>query len=224
MPKTVYVVGADGYKSSYVNWLEMEQIDDFSAADLIFLTGGGDWNNDLYSEPNSGLLNFDKSYDAYEMSYINRAIEEGKKIFGTCRGYQALPFIGGLSGSVFQNIRHSYYHDIKTYDGKSLICNSLHHNLPNFTKLKEGIDYIPLAWTSPSKIHINGWRQNIKQDRDIEAAYFPKLGVNGSKAMGYQWHQELLFANGYTKEHQKLIDNTLEWGKKQLDLFMEDKL
>jgi anthranilate/para-aminobenzoate synthase component II len=214
----IFVVG--GY-NAYANWAEREFTDNFEEAQLIWFIGGSDWSPKYYNQPDGGYLHCDEECDKYEMFYMQRAIAQGKKIFGTCRGAQILPCVGGLKGSIFQHIYHPFYHTCSTYDSKELVFNSLHHNLVCLNNLKEGTDYKLLAWSKPSSFHLNGYDKDIQQTKDAEVVFYPKLGNKGAMALGIQAHPEIIYSGG---RFSKYANETIEWCQNTLNKFLNNKL
>ena len=207
--RKIFVIGG---VNSYACWLQGVIVKDIREANLVVIIGGADWGSKYYNQPDIGhyVGDFPES-DAWEMGWIQLAIKLNKKIIGICRGAQILPCLVG--GSIFQHVRHSYNHFIETYDGQKLETNSLHHQLACLDNVKPE-DYKLLAWANPSPFHMNGWDQDVPQERDAEIVFYPTIGGG---ALGIQGHPEMMCKT-------KWYEDTVNWCQNQLNLFMEDKL
>jgi hypothetical protein len=212
--RKIYVAGVGNQCYGYSNWLQgtgfVKNIED---CDLVLGLGGSDVSSHYYNQKDSGLLHCNYSTDKLEYRDFKRAIELGKKIVGTCKAAQWASALSG--GAIFQHINHPYRHKIKTFDGKELLMNSLHHNMIDLSNLKENEDYSLLGWTENlSPYHINGDKENIECFKEPEVVFFKK-----TKWLGFQNHNEMLYRNG-DKDCQK----TIEWSQEILNRFMDDKL
>ena len=100
----------------------------------------------------------------------------------------------------------SFYHKIKTYDGKELEMTSTHHQAAfPFNLPKE--NYKILGWTENMlDFHQDGNQQEMHPEKECEVVYYPKtncLGIQPHPEMmkieseGVRWCQNLLlkFAN-----------------------------
>lgn len=196
----------------YANWLQSNGIvNDIHKADLVLGLGGSDISPHYYNQPDSGLLHCCPGIDKQEYEDYKRAIELGKKIVGTCKGAQWAAVLAG--GALFQDIHHPYYHTVTTFDGRKMECNSLHHNMADLSKLKEGEDYRLLAWTEGlSPHHINGYRENVPCHKEPEVVFYPKINF-----LGFQNHNEMMF------RRNKELD-FIQWSRGLLNNLMESKL
>lgn len=185
------------------NWLSSKRITSFMDAEVIVFPGGGDVSPLLYNEPVGKWTYFSASTDTHQISIFKNALKQGKAMIGICRGLQLLHVMAG--GKLVQDVQHSNMHRLNTYDGELLVTNSLHHQQVMFDGMKEGIDYVLLAWAStPSPYHLAGNNQDYnfgKDYKDPEVVYYPKIN-----AIGIQGHPE--FTN--------MPEETRDWFEKQV--------
>lgn len=196
----------------YCNWIrDKEFTHKMKEADLVVGIGGSDVSNIYYNQPDSGKLHCYPEFDKYEYEHYLKAISLKKPIVGICKGAQWASALSG--GAIFQNIIHPHHHFIETNDGQRFIVNSLHHNLIDLSQLKENEDYKMLAWANHlSPIHINGYNQNIKCEKEPEIVWFKKINF-----LGFQMHPEMMHYNSK-------FDSTMSYFKNLLNLFMVGNL
>lgn len=211
--RIIYVAGHGKNCAGYSNWLEPDDFtDDIEKATLVLGLGGSDVGNQYYNEPDSGYLYCSPEIDKREHKDYKKAIELGKPIVGICKGSQWLGALAG--GTVFQDISHPSYHEIKTYDNKELWTNSLHHNMVCLDKLKENQDYKLLAWADNlSPHHINGYGKDIPCEKEPEVVFYPKIN-----ALGFQNHNEMIVHN-YFK-----FGPVIDWSNDTVDKFLSNNL
>jgi putative glutamine amidotransferase len=170
--------------------LEPDQASKVAAClDGIVLSGGGDVDPALYGGgPVPELRGVDARRDAYELALVRHALELGLPMLGTCRGCQLLNV--ALGGTLVPHLadtdgRHcardrwaETVHTVSVREGSLLHTvlgadligvNSLHHQA--VAEVGAGLRVV-------------GWAD----DGVIEAVE----GVDGTRALGVQWHPELL--------------------------------
>jgi putative glutamine amidotransferase len=168
----------------------------YERLDGVFLAGGVDVDPATYGEAKHDLCGrTDPDRDAVELRLTRWAIDDGKPVFGVCRGLQLINVARG--GSLFQDcaaeyagsIKHDYYptqgyprnyraHDVSVAEG-SLVgrafraphawVNSMHHQAVR--GLGEGLNAV--AWAP---------------DGLVEAVE----GTGEAWLLGVQWHPESL--------------------------------
>jgi len=184
---------------------------DITKADLCMGIGGSDVSAKYYNQPDSGHLRCNPQTDYYEYRDYQKAIQLGKKIVGVCKGAQWSIALAG--GAIFQDVTHPGEHKVKTFNGKELWVNSLHHNLADLSNLKEEEDYKLLAWAENlSPYHINGHNQNIPCEKEPEVYYLPKINF-----LSFQNHPEILYRNSNFKE-------TMDWTLNVFEKFTNNSL
>lgn len=208
--RLIYVIGGFGSCHGYSNWLDGDLTTSMEESSLCLGLGGSDVQAKYYNQPDSGHLSCSPETDKREYQDYKRAIKLGKKIYTTCKGLQWGSALAG--GAIFQHVNHPYHHTIKTFDGKTLPVNSLHHNLCDLSKLKENEDYKLLAWTKLSKVHIDGYGNDIPCEKEPEGVYFPKINL-----LGFQNHPEL-------QNNNPQFEETMNWHREVLEKFLADKL
>lgn len=168
----------------------------YERLDGILLAGGVDMDPTIYDEaPHPRLGNIDPARDTVELTLARWAIEDGKPLFGLCRGLQVLNV--ALGGSLHQDldaeypdaIKHDYFpttgferdylaHDVelaagtilaRTFGTRRVAVNSMHHQ--GVKRL--GADLVASA---------------IAPDGLIEAVELPGEDF----VVGVQWHPEML--------------------------------
>lgn len=171
----------------------------YERLDGLFLTGGVDVDPACYHEAvheRSGP--FDRERDDTEIKLVRWALEEGKPVFGICRGIQVINVAAG--GTLYQDvqteragaIKHDYFPPAGGYERHSLVhtvgvspgsrlartmgvdrtdVNSMHHQ--GIRALGRGL--VPSA-TAPDGL--------------IEAVE----GANSHFVMAVQWHPEELIS------------------------------
>lgn len=210
--RIVYVIGNGKRDHGYCNWMEVDEMtDDISKSTFCVGLGGSDVSNIYYNQPNSGHLGIDEGTDEIEYKDFQKAIKLGRKIIGICKSSQWGAALAG--GAIFQDISHPYQHELVTYDGQRILCNSGHHNMQDVSNLKEGEDYRLLAYCeSLSPYHINGFGENIKCEKEAEVVFYPKI-----KFLSFQNHNEGIYGN---PRFSKMI----KWSQDILNKFLDDKL
>lgn len=173
---------------------EEAQREIYERLDALLFSGGGDISPETYGgEAHPKISRVDSPRDALETAMIRWAVEEGKPIFGICRGIQAINV--ALGGALYEDIasqkpdalKHDYYpdfprdklaHDVRIephsllariVNAEILQVNSLHHQA--IRRLAEPLR--PIAYAP---------------DGIIEAVELPEHPF----ALGVQWHPEWL--------------------------------
>ncbi len=104
-------------------------LEDYANADIVALCGGADISPSIYGERNT-YSHCQPARDEIEIRYIKKALQDGKKLFGVCRGHQLLNALFG--GLLVQDITtelgqfHGGSHQITGKIGTTYV-NSLHH-------------------------------------------------------------------------------------------------
>ncbi len=208
--RLVYPIG-HGSDCGYANWLNGTGItNNIEEADVCIALGGSDVSSHYYNQPNK-YLSSSPHTDKEEYTDFQKAISLKKKIVATCKGCQWGSVLAG--GALFQHMEHPYHHNMTTFDGKKLRINSLHHNLCDLSKLKDGSDYKLLGWAENlSPMHLNGYGENVPCEKEPEVVYFPKVNI-----LGFQNHNEMIYrTNGFAP--------MIEWSQDLLEKFMVDAL
>jgi putative glutamine amidotransferase len=171
----------------------------FEQADGILLTGGGDIAPHFFGEiPHGSINDVQSARDELEITLVRWALEEGKPLFGICRGIQVMNVAAG--GSLYQDIasqcpsadRHDFFYsgdyprDFLAHPvaiepasqlGRALSIDHLPVNSLHHQALKDVPPIYRAVAHSPDGI-IEG----------IEAPHHPF-------AVGVQWHPEELVAS-----------------------------
>ncbi len=167
--------------------------------DALVVTGGGDVDPDSYdAEPDPLTTNVDPKRDEHDIALVRAALDRDVPTLAICRGSQILNV--ALGGTLVQHIDGHFdldrynesVHEVevdgssslaKILDAKIAQVNTLHHQ----ATAEPGRDVRVVA-RAP--------------DGTVEA-----LEVNGGRALGVQWHPELL---RHRPEHLALFRALLE--------------
>lgn len=128
----------------------------------LFLPGGGDLDPRLYNVERSTV--FDPEIDRGEQKLYRYARKEGHKIFGICRGIQALNVFEG--GTLKRVLNHEKTEHSISYRGRERLVNSFHH---------EAIDKLASSLKTVA----------ASRDGTVEIAI-----SHDKKALGFQFHPE----------------------------------
>lgn len=159
---------------------------DLKPGDVVVVWGGADISPTLYNKNVSRMCHAGSqlSYrDKIEFALMQRAKELNIPIIGVCRGAQMLCALAG--GYLIQHIDgHIGKHPVQTPSGKSLVVNSIHHQM----MVPENTDHELLAW-SPQKLSKVYWDENNTVDVPLEPEYIYFKDVKG---FAIQWHPEMM--------------------------------
>ena len=160
---------------------------------LVVFTGGHDVSPEMYGEEVGTYTHASAHRDAYESKMFEIALKNKIPMVGICRGSQFLCVKAG--GKLCQDINnHGQFHQIVTNEGKTLTCNSSHHQMQLPPE-----SAVPLAWASPrlsfdrrtGKPHyLNGDDKQIEVKEEYEVVYYPNIN-----AIGIQYHPEWVQAD-----------------------------
>jgi putative glutamine amidotransferase len=152
---------------------------------MAIFTGGQDVDPHFYGEKKSSPTYSSPQRDREELAAFTKLRELNIPMFGICRGLQFLCAMAG--GKVCQHLDgHGFgKHNALTNDGRSIIVNTLHHQM----MLPGDIEHIVLAHSEPrlSKCYVGGNDEFIEVPYEYEAAYFPAIN-----AAGVQYHPEMM--------------------------------
>lgn len=183
---------------------------DLREGDILIVHGGADISPAMYKQQRSkhGGGNHEiTGRDKIEWDLMQKAKELKIPIIGICRGAQMLCALEG--GYLIQHVNnHSGTHEIETFDGKSLMVNSIHHQMMAPTTAS---NWELVAWTS--KRSDQYWHTAEGEDqcaqehpvlgnKDPEFIYYPDI-----KGFAIQWHPEVMqigptnnYVNSFIKE------------------------
>jgi hypothetical protein len=190
MMRRAYVVGKYGGDDYYTNWMECEVVDRIEDASFVVWTGGSDVTPSYYGRKAHPTTGSDPSRDRYELEMFKRTQELGLPSVGVCRGSQWICSMAGNGSELYQHVSHPYIHKIMTSTGKTLTCNSTHHQLMKPFALGDKVEI--LAWAINDKgENLSPYKYceddtNLLGDVDPEICYFPGIGL------AYQPHPEML--------------------------------
>lgn len=159
--------------------------------DWLVLPGGADINPTIYNKENykSHVSQYSINQDITEMKSYNRALKEGRPIFGICRGMQLMSAMNGLT--LIQNMSHGGSHNINAFNPESndydisLRVNNAHHQCVWTKNELETEDYKVYGYCSLSPYHDYQENENVECLIEPEIIYFPK-----TKCLGVQFHPE----------------------------------
>lgn len=160
--------------------------DDLKAGDILITHGGGDIHPNFYGKGRSrysGASAKPSPRDLSEWALMQRAVSLGVPIIGICRGAQMLCALAG--GYLIQHVNnHSGYHEVKTFDRKLIMVNSIHHQM----MMPKGTKHQLLAWC-PSGLSDVYYDEDEKVDVEIEPEC---IWFNDVLGFAVQWHPEMM--------------------------------
>jgi putative glutamine amidotransferase len=127
--------------------------------------------------------------DEFEWHFMQQAVKVGCPIIGVCRGAQMLCALAG--GYLIQDVDgHGTAHEVDTYDGKTLVVSSVHHQM----MAPWDVEHEMVAWSrlrlSPENytdVNAAGEDIQVQVPCEPEFVYFPKV-----KGFAIQWHPEFM--------------------------------
>jgi len=203
--KKVFLVGGQGY-GNYINWvLDMgfESTESLKDSDLVFFTGGSDVDPSFYGHEQHITTGPNTQRDVYEKSIFDASVNLNKKLWGCCRGAQALCAYQP-KGYLIQHASHpsSHYGTIKE-TGEQILLTSSHHQMMAPFDINHKV--IVFA-DNLSPFHLLGDNTDIECNEEPEIVYFPDI-----KGIGSQSHVEWQFRSNNKEEvrtvkyHQELL-------------------
>jgi gamma-glutamyl-gamma-aminobutyrate hydrolase PuuD len=170
---------------------------------FLILPGGADINPEIYGHQNiaSYVSGYSLNRDSSEIKAYEKAVAEGKPIFGICRGMQLMSALNGLT--LVQDMSQPYEHKIKIKNfatgnfSKEATVNNIHHQMVWTENKTETEDYIVLGYAEKiSKKHIYNNKEGfVNCTIEPEIIYFPK-----TKSLGVQFHPEMMSDNEHYGE------------------------
>jgi len=156
--------------------------------------------------------------DIGQFSMLIRALEAGKHIVGICRGLQGLHIAAG--GKLVQDVtnhRQGDHHIIDTFTNEMYFTNSIHHQMVDLNSLVED-DYTLFAYASPSrsKHYLDGSGVCMGHhyiDKEPEVVFYNRL-----KAVGFQYHPEILHKGVTLDYSRKIVTELLDYGDQLCDI------
>lgn len=207
--RNIYIVGSG---KMYASWMKATLIvDNLDIADLIVFTGGEDVNPILYGENKHPRTSYNINRDTLEKKAYDAARKLGIPMIGICRGAQFLTVMN--NGKLVQHQDNISYHSVETFDEKSFIISSSHHQAMFPWELPKD-NFKVIAWTNGiSDIHQDGdqLEMTLPDNKECEIVYYPK-----TQCLGIQGHPEWMERGVYPKTFEYLDD--------LLNKFLEDKL
>lgn len=177
-------------------------------ATALVIWGGEDIATSLYNEDGGVWTGADRKLsqrDTVEVTACNEAIRRGIPIIGVCRGAQLLCALAG--GKLVQDVNgHAGQdHTMTTDDGRTIIVNSLHHQM---MWPYNGPEHKLIAWSTHHRSagHYAFNAELVKQEvsqPEPEVVWFPKI-----KGLAMQYHPEFAGA------HEEFVQYSLDLVRK----------
>lgn len=190
-------------------------VDSLDEADIVVLNGGEDIATEIYGqEPITagyGSPRTKSHRDKMEILCYERAVAQGKFVFGICRGAQLANCLNG--GTLWQHItNHGYAHDIVDLrTGKIYNASSLHHQemIP-----PEGAEILAVANRAACKydkddqlVSFTPADNALLEGKDVEVVWFPK-----TRTLGIQGHPEYMPRSDFADYCFELVDSLYHEG------------
>jgi anthranilate/para-aminobenzoate synthase component II len=178
------------YEDSYITILRGSKEEVQARVNLVLFTGGEDVYPALYGESANTRTRYSHNRDREECFAFMLARAYDLPMVGVCRGAQFLCAMAG--GRLAQHVEHGSRHPVKLWDGRTVVMNSLHHQMqvpPASAKIIGWIDD-PI-----SKFHLDGDDKEIKMEKEAEVVYYPTI-----RAVGMQYHPEMM--DSYSEGHR----------------------
>jgi gamma-glutamyl-gamma-aminobutyrate hydrolase PuuD len=178
MQNKLYVVGGS---IGYSNWLVSSGcrlIDNPDDADTLLFTGGSDISSSIYGHEQFSCTYTNRLRDEEEVGLFNEFVGK-KSMVGVCRGHQLLSALCGAK--IIQDMSHPSLHKVDTFDGKTLIANSLHHQgvyVPQ--ELFDNGECQLLAWANSISPYYAFADESVKFEkgyRETEALFWPNQRI-----------------------------------------------
>lgn len=190
-PCVLVVGGSKSYYSPFarfgpyednINILQGSKKDVQKKVNLVLFTGGEDVCPSLYGEKTGSRTGFNINRDRFECLVFQMAKAYELPMVGVCRGAQFLCVMDG--GKLVQHVSHPNRHPVRLWDGRSVIMNSLHHQMQLPRPEAQIIGWIdePL-----SEVHLDGEDEEINIDKEAEIVYYPAI-----KSVSCQYHPEMM--------------------------------
>jgi gamma-glutamyl-gamma-aminobutyrate hydrolase PuuD len=170
---------------------------------VLVLWGGGDISPTIYGQKPiryTGATEKLSERDKFEVACAKKAMSIGMPIIGVCRGAQLMCALNG--GSLIQHVdgHAGGTHLIRTFDGKLLATNSIHHQMMNLV----GTEHKLLGWAEhrQSNRYIVEDNEHIELDIEPELVWFPKtktLAIQGHPEYLYPSHELVEYCTGLIK-------------------------
>lgn len=186
----------------FKNTYSLGKVNTIKEHGCIILWGGEDISPSIYNQKpkfTSAPAN-PSERDKLEMDYAKFAIENKMPIIGVCRGAQLMCCLSG--GSLYQHIQdssHHHTHTVKTYDDKTLVTSSAHHQALNLKETKHEL----LAWDCNENTNVLT-DANREQITIPEVVYFPE-----TNCLAIQGHPEWM----------RPTDKFVQWCVKQMEKY-----
>lgn len=180
------------------NWIRgldgFEETKDILKADVIVFAGGADINPAFYNEQRGKLTGSPSQRDTIELADFELGKSLKKKMVGICRGGQLLCALSG--GKLIQHVEnHHSNHKMNTNDGKSLVVNSIHHQMMfPYTLPASKFDILGWSSTHRSRTYLGGNNKEISlpgRFQECEVIHFKE-----TDSLAIQWHPELMYRRG----------------------------
>ena len=152
--------------------------------------------------------------DVKETHSFNKAVKEGRFIFGVCRGLQLMSALNGLT--LIQDMSHGGSHPIKVRNlvtnefTETLSVNNIHHQCVWTNNALEGITSTGKAfkvygYCNLSKKHHYQEGEEIVCFVEPEIIYFPE-----TRSLGCQFHPEMMSRGPVLDYLDALLEKILE--------------
>ena len=172
--------------------------------DVLILPGGADIDPSLYGKENykSWVSGYSLTADLRQADSYRKAMDEGRPVFGICRGMQLASALNNLT--LIQDISHPGGHRITVRDINSkndagqMYVNSLHHQLVWTENKLDAKDYTVYGYCALSDHHDYQENEKIICTVEPEIIYFPK-----TRTIGVQFHPEMM---SHGRNYDQILD------------------
>lgn len=218
--RLIYVIGDTG-DTYYTNWMRGRLTDRMEDASFVVATGGQDIDPKRYGRHAHYSTSYSQTRDAYEFPLFDKAKALGKPLVGICRGSQALcVWSGGVL--VQDQANPQYIHDIETYDGKTIIVSSTHHQAQYPWALPTD-EFAVLGWSTGISPYHSGETDDdelvigkVPGKKEVEIAVYRK-----TRALAIQSHPEGLLSDYHRDEK---VRESIDYMRGLLDAHLANTL
>ncbi len=189
---------------------------DFEDADVVVFIGGEDINPSLYGEPTHRTTYFTEIRDHTEKMYFGKCLEQGKVMFGICRGAQFLHAMNG--GKLWQNVNNHAGGDHAIYDIDNDVyveATSIHHQM---LRMSDSIDVVAICGEQIATSFEDGTGKVVTVNKDDVEQYELEIEAGAykdSRCFFVQGHPEIGSAAYRSWTMHRLFDYMMAWGADQ---------